>query len=265
VIAAAALAAVLRAPAAKPTVRREPAAGIELVRIPAGEFWMGSPEGEPGREPGETRHRVRLTRAFEIGRSEVTQEQWARIMATRPSHFGDCPACPVEEVSWHEAKLFLERLSELSGAVFRLPTEAEWEYACRAGTVTPFSTGDDLTTAQANYDGRYPHAGRPAGLSRDRTTPAGTFAPNPWGLLDMHGNVWEGCEDDDCPYGEGPAVDPVGACGSARKVVRGGSWYFNADSARSALRYTHRPDDRGFSLGFRVVREVPVVEAGGSR
>ena len=264
-IAVAVFAAGLVAPVAEPAVRREPAAGIELVRIPAGEFWMGSPEDERGREPGERRHRVRITRAFDLGRTEVTQDQWSKLMGTRPSHFRDCGSCPVEEVNWHEARQFLKRLSELSGAVFRLPTEAEWEYACRAGTATPFSTGENLTTSQANYDGRYPYDGFAPGLFRHRTTPAGTFPPNPWGLLDMHGNVWEWCEDDFCPYGGGAAVDPIGACGSPRKVIRGGSWYFNADSARSALRYTHRPADRGFSLGFRVVRELPAAEAGLSR
>ncbi len=265
-IAVAVLAAGLRVPSAEAAdVRREPVAGIELVRIPAGEFWMGSPGGEAGREPGEKRHRVRITRAFDLGRAEVTQDQWSAVMGTRPSRFRGCGTCPVEEVNWHEVRRFLRLLSERSGAVFRLPTEAEWEYACRAGTATPFSTGENLTTAQANYDGRYPYAGAPPGLFRGRTTPAGSFPPNPWGLLDMHGNVWEWCEDDVCPYPEGPAVDPVGACGSPRKVIRGGSWYFDANSARSALRYTHRPEDRGFSLGFRVVREVPAPAAAGPR
>ncbi len=217
---------------------------------------MGSPPGEAGREPSETPHRVRLTRPIEIGRCEVTQDQWTRVMGTRPAHFRDCGgACPVESVNWYEVRKFLGRLSALTGSKFRLPTEAEWEYACRAGTVTPFSTGENLTTAQANYDGRYPRAGAATGVFRDGPTPVGTFPPNPWGLFDMHGNVWEWCEDSYCPY-DGAAVDPVGACASPFKVIRGGSWYFDADSARSALRYKHRPEDRGPSLGFRVVLEV---------
>ncbi len=256
-IAGVVLAAGLRAMPAPPT-RREPVTGMTLVRLPAGKFLMGSPPGEIGRESGETPHRVRLTRAFEIGQTEVTQDQWARVMGTQPAHFRDCGGgCPVESVSWYEVQEFLARLSALSGSVFRLPTEAEWEYACRAGTTTPFSTGHDLTTAQANYDGRYPYGSAPRGLDRARPTAAATFPANPWGLFDMHGNVWEWCADEFCPYGDGEAVDPLGACGSPRRVIRGGSWYFNAESARSALRYTHRPADRGFSLGFRVVRELP--------
>jgi formylglycine-generating enzyme required for sulfatase activity len=256
-MAAMALAASLLAALPGPPVSREPLTGMLLVLLPPGEFAMGSPPGEAGREPGETLHRVRLTRPFEIGRTEVTQDQWFRVMRTRPSHFRDCGGgCPVESVTWFEAREFVERLSELTGSVFRLPTEAEWEYACRAGTSTPFSTGENLTTAQANYDGGYPLAGFPPGVSRGRPTPAAAFAPNARGLFDMHGDVWEWTEDAYCPYGPGPAQDPIGACESLFRVIRGGSWYFDTASARSALRYAHRPQDCGFSLGFRVVREV---------
>ena len=242
----------------------EPNTGMEFVRIPAGSFRMGAPPGEPGREAGETLHRVTLSRPFELGRYEVTQEQWQAVMGSNPSHFHDCPRCPVERVSYRDVEEFIARLERLSGEPFRLPSEAEWEYACRAGTTTPFSTGDNLTAAQANYDARYPYAGHPPGEYRAATTPAGSLPPNPWGLYDMHGNVWEWTGDDDCPYPTAAQTDPRPRCGSGLKVIRGGSWYFNADSARCGLRYTHAPSLLGFSLGFRLVHGTdPGSPAGG--
>jgi formylglycine-generating enzyme required for sulfatase activity len=159
-------------------------------------------------------------------------------------------------VSWFDVQRFLVRLSGLSGHRLRLPTEAEWEYACRAGTSGAFSTGAALSAEQANYDGRYPLPGGPAGRYRGAPVPVRSFAPNALGLYDMHGNVWEWCQDEFCPYPAGPAVDPVGRCGATLRVIRGGSWAFDADSARCALRYTHRPQDSGYSLGFRLVRPL---------
>ncbi len=234
----------------------EPVTGMEMVLVPAGTFMMGSPEDEIGHEPGETLHEVGLSRPFYLGKYEVTQAQWLQVMGENPSHFQDCDDCPAEQMSWWQAESFVRRLSELSGESFRLPTEAEWEYACRAGTTTPFATGDNLTTEQANYDGRYPYPGFEAGVYRARTTPAGSFAPNAWGLYDLHGNVWEWLADRYCDYSDGPVTDPLGECGSELRVIRGGSWYFNADSARCGVRYTHRPQDVGVSLGLRVVREI---------
>lgn len=232
----------LPAGSAPPTL--EPWSGIALVRIPAGEFVMGSPPGEPLREAQEGRHPVQLTRAFLLGRTEVTQAQWERVMGTRPSHFATCgPDCPVENVNYLEVELFLQRLNARAGGGFRLPSEAEWEYACRAGSTGAYASGDTLTRQQANFGGTGP-------------LPVGSFPANAWGLADMHGNVWEWCADWHCPYGDGPAVDPVGRCASDKRVIRGGSWAFEADSARCALRYTHRPVDRGPSLGFRVARDV---------
>ena len=231
---------------------------MELVLVPAGSFVMGSPPGETGREPIEAAHEVRLSRAFYLGRHEVTQAQWHRLLGTRPSWFGDCgDGCPVERVSFHDAQRFVSRLSESSGERFRLPTEAEWEYACRAGGTTPFHTGENLTSDQANYDARGPYPGFPAGEFRGRPSPVGSFPPNAWGLHDMHGNVWEWTDDWHCPYPPGPATDPRGRCSTELRVIRGGSWAFDANSARCALRYTHRPQDSGFSIGFRVVRDVP--------
>ncbi len=250
-------------PATPLTTWTEPNTGIQFVQLPAGEFAMGSPDTEVGRESWELRHRVRLTRPTYFGRYEVTQGQWLQVMGDNPSRFADCGSdCPVENVNAFEIATFLDRLSQLAGEAFRLPTEAEWEYACRAGTVTPFSTGPNLTSAQANYDGRYPYLGFPAGTFVGRTTPVGSYAPNAWGLFDLQGNVWEWCADDLCPYTDAsmaaraaPVIDPIGRCESGLRVIRGGSWMFNGDSARCAVRYSHRPKDRGPSLGFRLVRE----------
>ncbi|BCS34109.1 hypothetical protein TBR22_A33380 [Luteitalea sp. TBR-22] len=230
----------------------EPVTGMPFVSIPAGTFEMGSPEREAGREPQERAHAVTLTRPFWIGAHEVTQAQWRTVMGTAPSHFrGD--DLPVERVSWHDVQAFVARLSALSpGPRFRLPTEAEWEYACRAGSRTAYAWGDTLSLEEANVA----VLERGALGGRRRTTPVATFRPNAWGLYDMHGNVWEWTEDAHCAYGTAPARDPVGRCNAATKVIRGGSWYFAADSARCGLRYTHRPKDVGFSLGVRVVRDV---------
>jgi sulfatase modifying factor 1 len=159
-------------------------------------------------------------------------------------------------VNFQEVQVFLRRLNAQAAGGFRLPTEAEWEYACRAGTTTPFSTGMNLTTDEANVHGSYPYADGKPGVYRGGPTPVGSFAPNAWGLFDMHGNVWEWCQDWHCPYG-GSVTDPLGQCPSNLRVLRGGSWAFGADSARCALRYTHAPGDRGPSLGFRVARDGP--------
>jgi len=245
-------AALLAALAAAPPHWIEPVTGMDFVTVPAGRFVMGSPPDEPGREAQETRHEVTLTRAFQMGRLEVTQAQWTRVMGVNPSAFTGGER-PVERVSWLEAQAFLRRLGALSpGSAFRLPTEAEWEYACRAGTTTAYATGATLGPDQAHFRA----AGGGGAADPRGTVRAGSFAANAWGLQDLSGNVWEWTEDEHCPYPEGAVRDPRPACGSALKVIRGGSWYFGADSARCALRYTHAPADRGFSLGFRVVREA---------
>lgn len=211
-------------------------AAIHFVAIPAGTFTMGGTA-----RPDERPHRVTLS-AFAISDTEVTQEQWRLIMGTSPGHFHGANL-PVESVTWNEVQEFLRRLGTRLGGRYRLPTEAEWEYACRAGTATEYAFGDALTTKQASFDARQP-------------MPVKSFAPNAWGLYDMHGNVWEWCADEYCPYPAADVKDPFQRCGSKLKVIRGGSWYFGADSARSALRYTHEPQLRGFSIGFRVVREA---------
>ena len=232
---------------AHPRTWTEPFTGMVFVRIAPGELVMGSPANEVGRQDDEVQHRAAIAKAFYLGATEVTQAQWLKVMGSNPSTFVD-PAAPVEQVTWHEVQTFLARLNARGAGRFRLPTEAEWEYACRAGTTTPYAFGERLSTSQANYDGRYPLPGQPAGVFRASTMPVRSFPPNAWGLYDMHGNVWEWCATEYCPY-------PAQRCASRFKVIRGGSWYFGADSARSALRYTHEPHLRGFSIGFRVVRE----------
>jgi formylglycine-generating enzyme required for sulfatase activity len=234
-----------------------------MVEIPAGRFAMGSPPSEASRNADETRHEVTISRTFLVGRHEVTQQEWKAVMGTTPSFFRDCgPACPVESVSFDEVQQFLDKLNATTQPMtsgdrlrYRLPTESEWEYACRAGTTTPFSTGENLTTEQANYNGAHPYAAFPKGPNREQPTPTGTFPPNPWGLADVHGNVWEWTSDWYAPYSTGPATDPRGPAIGTRRVIRGGSWYFDANSARCALRYTHAPHDRGFSVGFRLAAD----------
>jgi formylglycine-generating enzyme required for sulfatase activity len=231
----------------------EPTTGMTFVQLPAGEFTMGSPETEAGHLENERAHRVRLSRAILFGTHEVTERQWNALIS--PGAKASLPDRPVVNVTWIDVQAFISRLNGLGHGRFRLPTEAEWEYACRAGTATAYHVGDRLTTDQANYNGQFPLPGQPAGKHRGGLVDTGSFAPNAWGLFDMHGNAWEWTADDFCDY-TGDAVDPTATCDAPLKAIRGGSWRFNADSARCALRYTHRPEDRGDSLGFRLVREI---------
>jgi formylglycine-generating enzyme required for sulfatase activity len=234
--------------------------GMVLVELPPGRFTMGSGSLEAGRNDDEVLHDVEITRPFLLGQTEVTQQEWRTVMGSTPSHFGSCgPRCPVENITFFDVEQFLEKLNAHTPHTlnYRLPTEAEWEYACRARTTGPFSTGENLTTAQANYNGRQPYGSFPAGEFRQKTTPVGTFPPNPWGLADMHGNVWEWTSDWYAPYPESTAanIDPRGPGAGEKRVIRGGSWFFDANSARCGLRYTHAPQDKGFSLGFRVAAD----------
>jgi formylglycine-generating enzyme required for sulfatase activity len=231
----------------------EPTTGMTFVRIPPGEFTMGSPATEPGHLDNERPHRVRLTRAILFGTHEVTERQWNALIS--PGASAALPDRPVVNVTWIDVQAFIARLNVVGEGRFRLPTEAEWEYACRAGTTTAYNVGERLSTDQANYNGEFPLPGQAPGLNRAGLVDAGTFPPNAWGLFDMHGNAWEWTADAFCDY-TGDAVDPAAGCDAPLKSIRGGSWRFNADSARCALRYHHRPEDRGDSLGFRLVREM---------
>jgi formylglycine-generating enzyme required for sulfatase activity len=223
--------------------RTDPFTGMLFVRIVPGTFEMGSPAGEKEREPQEVQHRVPIARPYYLGVHEVTQPQWVKVTGKNPSNFRGCPACPVERVSYFDVAAFIGRLNRLSSwPGFRLPTEAEWEYACRAGGTAAYGATDGIDTSRANHSGT-------------RTRPVGSYPPNAWGLFDMSGNVWEWTSDDYVPYPGAAAADTPSFHGH-KKVIRGGSWRFGADSARCALRYTHSPKDSGYSLGVRLAHDA---------
>jgi formylglycine-generating enzyme required for sulfatase activity len=220
---------------------------------------MGSPENESERRDDESpQHQVTVP-SFFMGKYPLTQAQYQAIMGNNPSYFKGNNR-PVETVSWDDAVRFCQKLSQRTGKNYRLPSEAEWEYACRAGTKTPFSFGDNITTDLVNYDGTYPYKSAPKGKYREQTTDVGTFPPtfppNAFGLYDMHGNVWEWCEDDwhenyiDAPT-DGSAWNSQS--GSNTKLLRGGSWHADAGFCRSASRFRNSRVIRNGSYGFRVV------------
>ena len=225
---------------------------LNLVFIPEGTFTMGSPPDEEGHNDDETQHEVRITRPFYMGQHLVTQEQFKGIMGFNPSYFDGAPL-PVETVSWFDCVSFCQALSEKLGKSFRLPTEAEWEYACRAGTAGPFGTGSNISTDQANFDGKFAYGGGPTGESRHQTTPVGSFASNAWDLYDMHGNVWEWCADWYGPYGQGPVTDPQGPPDGDIRILRGGSWFHGPADCRSAQRDALDSGRRHSLYGFRVI------------
>ena len=229
---------------------RDPKTGITFILVEPGSFLMGSPADEDSRGSDETQHRVTLTKAFYLGETEVTQAQWKKVMnGDNPSRFkGD--SLPVEIVSWSDCQEFCRK------AGYRLPTEAEWEYACRADTTTPFSFGATISTDQANYDGNYAYGNGRKGEYRGKTTPAGGFPANTWGFRDMHGNVWEWCQDRYGEYPNGPATDPTGPGSGEYRVLRGGSWYFNPWNCRSANRYWIDPSFHFIYVGFRAARTL---------
>ena len=232
--------------------------GMELIEIPAGKFTMGSPAGEKNRQPNEEQVDVTLTKQFALGKTEVTQGQWIQVMGTEPwkgeEYVQVDKDCPATFVSFFDAVEFCDKLTDLERKAgrlkdseeYRLPTEAEWEYACRAGTTTAYSFGDD-----AKELGEYAwFSGNTA--NEQYAHKVGLKKPNPWGLYDMHGNVWEWCLDwygDKLPGG----ADPVGPEGGSGRVDRGGCWWFYPVIWRSAYRGLNVPSNRGISLGFRVV------------
>nr|NCS05012.1 formylglycine-generating enzyme family protein [Microcystis aeruginosa G13-11] len=264
---------------------------LEMVAIPGGTFLMGSPAGE-GYDYEKPQHQVTVPPFF-MGKYPITQAQWQAIayradlkvkqdLEPKPAYFKDRPDSdrrPVEQVSWYDAIEFCARLSKLRGREYRLPSEAEWEYACRAGTTTPFHFGETITGELANYNARKTYAGEAEGEDRGQTTPVGQFPPNAFGLYDMHGNVWEWCLD---PWhenyqGEPPRDGSVwdednndnryqNLLSSTKelltdkqsRVLRGGSWNFNPRHCRSAYRLWDLPDYRFYNyLGFRVVCRFP--------
>jgi formylglycine-generating enzyme required for sulfatase activity len=226
-----------------------------MVQIPGGTFTMVSPEGEAERGSDESPQRQVTVTGFFMGKYEITQEQYQVIMGTNPANFkGD--KRPVEQVSWDDAVEFCQKLSQRTGKTYRLPSEAEWEYACRAGTTTPFYFGETITPDLVNYNGNNPYGSAPKGKYREETTNVGIFPPNSFGLYDMCGNMLEWCEDVyNGSYKGAPTDGSAWLTGSDNnmRLLRGGSWYVIARFCRSAGRVWYSRADRSDVVGLRVV------------
>jgi formylglycine-generating enzyme required for sulfatase activity len=236
---------------------------MDMLWVPSGTFTMGSPTTEAGRGTNEDEHNVTLTKGFYLGKYEVTQAQYEAVMtgnsnqlSAAPSEWPNNPNRPVEKVSWDDAQIFLTRLNAAEQAAGRLPagwsyvlpTESQWEYACRAGTTTAYSWGNSIATSNANYSN--------SGISQTRDV--GQYAANPWGFFDMHGNVWEWTADwHQAAYPAGTVTDPTGPASGSRRVERGGSWHPTGTHLRSAERHNATPGTRNTNLGFRVGFQKP--------
>ena len=248
--------------------------GMRLVLIRPGAYWMGSPVDEEERYADEDpRHRVEITRPFYLGAFQVTQAEYEKVIQRTPSYFSlqgngadavrglDTSDFPVESVSWEEAARFCKRLSQLpqekkARRVYRLPTEAEWEYACRCwpSSRAPFHFGFSFSSRQGNFDGTKPYGGARRGPNLKRPCTVGSYPPNAYGLYDMHGNVWEWCNDwfDPDYYAISPERDPQGPVGRDTRVLRGGSFYYVGSSCRAAIRFGRGPEAHSNLDGFRV-------------
>ncbi len=237
--------------------------GMEMIFCPPGTFMMGSPTTETGRDGDETQHQVTLTNGFYLGKHEVTQAQYQTVMngnseglSADPSQFKGSNR-PVEKVSWEDAQIFLTRLNAIeqsagrlpNGWKYVLPTEAEWEYACRAGTTTAYSWGNDINSSRANYNW---DGGPYDGNDSKQTVNVGQFSANPWGFFDLHGNVWEWVHDWKANYFSGAQSDPEGPASGSNRVRRGGSWFTGGTALRSAMRGYSTPSARSSQVGFRV-------------
>jgi formylglycine-generating enzyme required for sulfatase activity len=252
--------------------------GMRLALLPPGTFVMGASGEAHGSENESPAHVVTLTRAFYLGVYEVTQKQYHQVTGASPSHFSsegagrekvaglDTRSFPVESTSHDDAVNFCARLSDLpeekrARRVYRLPTEAEWEYACRAGTSTPFHFGARASSRQANFDGHYPFGGAEKGPYPERPVPVGSYVPSSFGLHDMHGNVWEWCSDRYSAYPKAKKsaarVDPQGPSRGANRVQRGGSWFSYGWACRAAQRCSAARGTRHERAGFRVALTPP--------
>lgn len=244
--------------------------GMEFVPILAGSFIMGSPKTEPGRGTSEAQHKVTISRAFYMQSTEVTVKQWQHIMGRRlfGRHRGP-DNLPMDRVSWHDVMKFIRRLNSRAEGTYRLPTDAQWEYAARAGSTTAFNWGADIDCTRAMYGNNSRKRGpcvdyaRAKGMKSDQSAPVKSYPPNAWGLFDMHGNVWEWCQDQFDPdrhrhqlYSIYDLSDPVNESGSYR-IRRGGSWRSKESSCRSANRTFSHAGTRYKTTGFRLVRVAP--------
>ena len=223
---------------------------------PPGTFLMGSPESEPLRKPDETQHSVTISRGFWLLETEVSQPMWESVMGSNPSNWKGTDL-PVEMLCQHDCREFCEKLSRISGLKITLPTESQWEYAARAGTATPYSFGSVFDGTQGNSDGTQPYGTETPGKYLARTAPIYSYAPNPWGFYNMHGNVREWVLDVYGPYPTEPVTDPTGAAEGAHIVDRGGGWLGHTKYCRSAYRVAHDPGYKNSRLGMRIVLEVP--------
>lgn len=256
----------------KRILRKDLVVPLDMVAIPEGSFLMGLPEGESARENADPQHRVRI-RAFFLGKYLVTQAQWQAVaempkvkreLDPDPARFKGSER-PVEQVSWYDAVEFCDRLSRYSDRRYRLPSEAEWEYACRAGTTTPFHFGETISSDLANYDSSHTYASESPGKHRQQTTPAGSFPPNAFGLYDMHGNLWEWVADRyyeryrGTPNSGSAGLEDERENSASSFGLRGGSWYYPPRFCRSAIRGKLNPNDRSLDVGFRVALAAEAI------
>jgi sulfatase modifying factor 1 len=225
-------------------------------------FWMGSPENESGRFDNEYFHEVELTKGFWIADTTCTRMLWTAVMGKDPGCFKRDMQHPIETVSWDDCKEFTWKLNNLVPYLdARLPTEVEWECACRAGVTSMFSLKGNITSDEVNFDGRYNYVGTSRGTYRGHTVPVKSLPPNPWGLYEVHGNVWEWCEDLYNDYDlRTCVVDSIGLPVESCRVVRGGSWYGRAMHARSSCRDCYLPNHSSSVIGFRIARDQCVRE-----
>jgi formylglycine-generating enzyme required for sulfatase activity len=229
--------------------------GMKFVLIPAGTFMMGSPSNEPGRGDDEKQYRVTLNNGFYMQTTEVTQGQWHQVMGTRPwsgkDYVRDNPDHPAVYISWDDCQAFIRKITQKEGgSKYRLPTEAEWEYACRAGSTTRFHFGDNDSML-----GDYAWYNKNAyDIGEKNARRVDSKGPNAWGLYDMHGNVWEWCQDWYEDYPSGSVTDPKGPSSGDSRVLRGGSWFDKPRYVRSAFRGGGAPGNGCYHLGFRLLR-----------
>lgn len=255
----------------KPIAKQQPVAsqgqkitnslGMEFVYIAPGTFMMGSPSNESGRLNYEKQHRVTLTKGFYMQTTEVSQGQWKAVMGGNLSEFKSCgDECPVEQVSWNDVQQFIRKLNQREGSgTYRLPTEAEWEYAARAGSDAAFANGG-ISELKCGFDSNLDAMGWYCGNSNSKTHPVARKQANSWGLYDMHGNVYEWCQDWYGDYPSNSVTNPTGPSGGSYRVRRGGSWDDSAKDCRSAFRYRLSPGNRSYLLGFRLVRAIDLAD-----